>query len=82
MIGHSLPDELVNNSDQSLIPAAYRELVPLHSAIKVLRKDEQFQKARDLYTMDFLPLYKRLKRMGKVKHQRTRTTHMILPTNL
>jgi hypothetical protein len=82
IIGHRLPDELVELTDQSLIPAAYRNIVPIHAAIRALRQDEQFRKARSLFEEEYLPLYRRLKRMGKTKHQRTRSATFVLPRNL
>ena len=77
IIGQKMPNELVNDTDVSLIPAPYRHLCTLGAVKKAFREDDEYGKA-DRTEGEYLDLRKSLKKYAKGMRSK-RTPRIVLP---
>ncbi len=77
IIAQKMPDELINDTDVSLIPAPYRHLCTLGAVKKAFREDDEYGKA-DRTEGEYLKLRKSLKKYAKGMRSK-RTPRMVMP---
>ncbi len=80
IIGQRMPDELVEDEDTSLIPAAYRHICSLGAARVAFLEDDEYGKA-DRMLMEYGRLMKQLKKYSRGLRSK-RKARFILPRSL
>jgi hypothetical protein len=80
IIAQQLPNELVNDSDTSLIPEAYRTICVLGAVKRAFREDDEYGKG-DRTEVEYASILKELKKYSR-RMRSKRKTQMIMPQNL
>ncbi len=80
IIAHKLPDELVNDSDTSLIPEAYRHICVLGAVKRAFREDDEYGKS-DRAEVEYAQMLKSLSKYAK-RRRAKRTPAMVMPFTL
>lgn len=80
IVGQKMPDELTNDSDISLIPAAYRHIAPLEAVQMAFMEDNEFGKS-DRAMIERDQLMKRLKKYAKGLRSK-RGSKFVLPRTI